>query len=87
MAELDEVPHGGARAAVLVDRHDERAARGDGRHRDDRDGEVESAHHLEHGDVDHDEHDRVDALAQQRLDERPHAGRVVVERASTVSTL
>ena len=61
-----------------------RADRGDG---DERDAEVEAAHDLEHRDVDDDEHDRVDPLAQQGLDDRPDARGVGVERADGVDAV
>ena len=70
MAELGEVAHGRAGAAVLVDRDDQRAAPGRRRRDDDRDAEIEAAHHLEHRDVDDDQHDRVDPLPQQAVDDR-----------------
>ena len=81
VAELGQVAHRRAGAAVLVDRDDERAAPTRGGRGDDRDAEVEAADDLEHADVDDDQHDRVDALPQQPLDHAAHAVRVGVERA------
>ncbi|BDZ61678.1 hypothetical protein GCM10025873_14690 [Demequina sediminis] len=87
VAELGEVAHRGARSPVLVDRDDARAPalrRGGG---DDGDGHVESSHHLESGGLGDDHHHRVDPLAQQALDGRPHGGRVSARGAHRVDAV
>ena len=87
VAELGQVTHGRPRAPILVDRDDRGAAPGCRRRGHHRNAQIESAHDLQHVDVDDDQHDGVDALAEQPFHDAPHAGGIGVEPADGVDVV
>ena len=68
VAEVEQVPDGQLRAALLVDAGRQRGAGHDSLHGDDRDGEPQGAGHLGRVAVGDGDHDRLDGLVEQAVD-------------------